>query len=229
MNNSYLNRIKKNFEAKKNPEKAKPMKKYMKDLFEFYGIPSPERKEIYRTFFRDSGLPPIEELEEIIMELWAQPQREYQYFGIFLLEKVQKKLDKDKISLFEYIIINRSWWDSVDGIASNLIGPFFKKFPELIEPYTKKWLASNNMWLQRTVLLFQLNYKKETDENLLYDAINILKDSDEFFIQKAIGWVLREYSKSYPEKVTNFINNTDLAPLSRREGLKVINRSNKPV
>ena len=124
----------------------------------------------------------------------------------------------------EFMIINKSWWDTVDMIASHLVGTHFKRFPGLIPAYTEKWMASGNFWLQRTALLFQLKYKKETDVELMSDLIKRLAGEKEFFIRKAIGWVLREYSKTDPEIVINFVENQQLSNLSRTEALKVNNR-----
>jgi len=122
------------------------------------------------------------------------------------------------------MILNKSWWDSVDGIASWIVGSIFKKNSELIVPVTNKWMKSGNVWLQRTCLLFQLGYKKETDLELMFGFIHELKGSKVFWLQKAIGWVLREYSKTDPGLVEDYVRNNDLAPLSRREALKVIER-----
>ena len=108
-----------------------------------------------------------------------------------------------------------------------MVAPHFKRFPELIPQYTEKWMASGNFWLQRTALLFQLKYKKETDVELMFDLIKRLACEKEFFIRKAIGWVLREYSKTDSQAVIYFVENNQLSNLSKKEALKVINRKNK--
>jgi 3-methyladenine DNA glycosylase AlkD len=159
-------------------------------------------------------------LELIIKTLWALPKREYQIVAIDLLVMIHKQLTPEHIKLIEEMIMTKSWWDTVDGIASTLVGGLFQKHPELIHVYTKKWLASEDMWLQRTALLFQLRYKHNTDETLLFQLITDLSDSDEFFIQKAIGWALREYAKSKPDTVRAFAARQALKPLSKREALK---------
>jgi 3-methyladenine DNA glycosylase AlkD len=107
------------------------------------------------------------------------------------------------------------------------VGVFFQKYPEFISPCTNKWIRSKNFWLQRTTILFQLNYKEKTDETLLFDTIKKFTGSTEFFIQKAIGWALREYFKTFPEKVIRFVNETPMAPLSKREALKIIKKNQK--
>jgi 3-methyladenine DNA glycosylase AlkD len=224
MKSPYLRSVKETFSANANLKNAFPMKKYMKDKFEFLGIKSPERRELQREFLRKNKLPDPELIDEIIKELWAMPEREYQYFGMELLEKYVKKSDVKIIRLCEYMIVTKSWWDTVDMIAQKLIGAFFKYHKEYIRHYSEKWMKSGNIWLQRTVILFQLKYKKETDTSLLFKYIKKLSGSKEFFIQKAIGWALREYSKVDPTTIIAFVDANSLAPLSRREALKIINK-----
>ena len=168
------------------------------------------------------NLPNKKELPHIITELWSKPQREFQYFAIDLNRKYLKKIEFQDIELFELMITNKSWWDTVDLIATNLVGAYFKLFPEQIIPVTKKWMNSDNMWLQRTCLIFQLKYKEEIDTDLLTDYILQLKDTKEFFINKAIGWILREYTRTNPEWVIDFVNKHELSNLSKREALKLI-------
>jgi len=217
---SYLKPIVKSFKENINPANAEPMSKYMKNLFPYLGIKTPKRKELLKDFIKEYGLPELSELKEITIELWDLPEREFQYTAIGLLRKFVKKWDADFIDLFEHLVIRKSWWDSVDGIASWLVGEHFQRFPELQDKYIGKWMSSGNMWLQRTCLLFQLHYKEETDEMLMGSIIMSLNTSKEFFIQKAIGWALREYSKTDAEAVINFLDNNELATLSRREALK---------
>ncbi|MEZ7931103.1 MAG: DNA alkylation repair protein, partial [Flavobacteriales bacterium] len=168
---------------------------YLQNQFELYGLPTPLRKEIQKPFLLKENLPNKKELPHIITELWSKPQREFQYFAIDLNRKYLKKIEFQDIELFELMITNKSWWDTVDLIATNLVGAYFKLFPEQIIPVTKKWMNSDNMWLQRTCLIFQLKYKEEIDTDLLTDYILQLKDTKEFFINKAIGWILREYTR----------------------------------
>jgi 3-methyladenine DNA glycosylase AlkD len=127
----------------------------------------------------------------------------------------------------EYIIENKSWWDTVDFIAKKLVGRYFIEYPEYRDEFIEKWLKSDNIWLQRTTILFQLAYKEETDVKLLFDIIKKLKDIDEFFIQKAIGWSLREYSRTDPDKVEKFIKENDLSNLSSKEGMRIIKKKRK--
>src|SRR5699024_9475553 len=112
------------------------------------------------------------------------------------LIKNKKLLKECHITLIEHIITTKSWWDTVDAIATHLVGELFAKYPHLITEKGDNWLRLENIWLQRSMILFQLKYKEKTNEDLLYSIIKQLKHIDEFFIQKAIGWSLREHSKT---------------------------------
>ncbi|OGU59425.1 MAG: hypothetical protein A2X64_00735 [Ignavibacteria bacterium GWF2_33_9] len=210
------------YSQNRNPETAVWAKKYMRDQYEFFGISSPERKVLMKVFFAENLLPDYNELQEIIEDLWNASERELQYFAMTLPEKYKRRWGMEFVELIEFMVTNKSWWDTVDFIASHLAGSYFKKFPNMIEPKTTEWMQSGNIWLQRVCIIFQLKYKKQINENLLYSFCEEMKDSKEFFIQKAIGWALREYSKTNPESVLAFVNETDLKPLSQREATRII-------
>lgn len=224
---NYANEWIKLLESKRNPEEAIPMQQYMRNQFEFLGIRSPEREELFKAWVKQNGLPTIEELPGILTALWDMPEREYQYTALDLLAKMQRKLEKEHIDVLEWLIVHKSWWDTVDGIAPNAVGYLFQKHPELITSYADRWIESGNIWLQRSAILFQLKYKSRTQEPLLFQYILQRADSNEFFIQKAIGWALREYSKTNPEAVRDFIQSHELKPLSRREGMKQLDKKGK--
>jgi 3-methyladenine DNA glycosylase AlkD len=133
---------------------------------------------------------------------------------------MEKELPSDFIRTIEYLLITKSWWDTVDSIAGNSVGAHFKRYPRVREKYLARWRKSENFWLRRTTLLFQLNYKKDTDFPLLCDLIRENLGSKEFFINKAIGWSLRQYSRVDPQGVRDFVAQTPLHPLSKREALK---------
>lgn len=142
------------------------------------------------------------------------------------LTKHVKRLEFEHIHLLHELIIRKSWWDTVDGIAIGLVGNLASLFPELIPEFLNPWSTDENMWLRRTAILFQLHYKARTDEQLLYRYIRQNAESKEFFIQKSIGWALREYSKTNPSSVRDFIELNTLSKLSVREGSKYL-RSRK--
>ncbi|WP_343223684.1 DNA alkylation repair protein [Paenibacillus oenotherae] len=203
-------------------DKAVAMAAYMRDQFPFLGIKSPERVEATRQFLKEKGTPELEELDAIVRALWKLPEREYQYTALLLMEKRLKKLDASWIGLLEMMITTASWWDTVDIIAGKLVGGLFGRYPELIPEYGDKWIASDNLWLRRSALLFQLGYKGKTDKDLLFGYIRQCADEEEFFIRKAIGWALREYAKTDEHAVRAFVKETPLSALSVREALKRI-------
>jgi 3-methyladenine DNA glycosylase AlkD len=222
---AYIGKIKNIFRTAGNPDNAGPMKAYMKNQFDFLGIKSTERRELSKPFLIRSSLPPKEQIWSVIRELWALPEREFQYFSMLLAEKYNRVAEKDWIDHYANMITQKSWWDTVDFIAINLVGNYFMKFPERIPRITDQWMRSGNIWLERSCLLFQLKYKIRTNTDFLDSFIQPLANSKEFFIAKAIGWALREYSKTNPEWVNSYIQNHELRPLSKKEGLKRISRS----
>lgn len=219
----YTLSLKTLFEQNANPAQAGPMKKYMRDQFEYLGIKSPQFSALLKDFIKQNGLPPLAKLDVISRDLWSLPQREFQYVATSFLGRLENKLEPEFMTTIEYLLITKSWWDTVDTLAGHTVGTHFKRFPKVREKYLKKWSKSNNFWLRRTALLFQLGYKKETDFDLLCETIQENLGSDEFFINKAIGWALRQYAHTNPAPVKKFVKATkDLHPLSRREALKNI-------
>ena len=223
----YIRPLQAEFEKHAIPENAFQMKKYMKSRFEFFGIKSPLRRELYGKHTSQFGLIPADQREEIVHWCWEAPQREWQYFAMEFLGKEVKKVNKEIIVLYEFMIVKKSWWDTIDFISANLVGPYLQKFIEQIPHRTTKWMNSDNMWLQRTCLLFQLRYKNRTDTELLISFIHQLEGSNEFFIRKAIGWALREYSKTDPDFVVRFVRENSLSGLSEREALKWLKNKGK--
>jgi len=207
------------------PENASEMAAYMKNLFPFLGIKKPERMILEKEFFSEYGLPAIGDAPDIIRSLWNVPYRECQYSAMRIADALRKKLEPEHLDLLEYLITNKSWWDTVDLVASHLVGDLLTRHSGLIPETNTRWIKSGNIWLQRSALLFQLGYKNHTDRALLASNIRTLALEKEFFITKAIGWILREYSKTDPVWVKQFVNQESLQPLSRREALKVIHRS----
>ncbi|WP_312476218.1 DNA alkylation repair protein [Neobacillus sp.] len=210
------------FEKNRNETEAVPMKNYLKGHFAFLGIKSPLRKELEKHFFKDTGLLKEPFSKEFIVELWEKDEREYQYTALTYIEKSLNKLQKADLPFMEQLITTKSWWDTVDAIAPKAVGKIADKFPDVIAETIDGWATHEHMWLRRAAILFQLKYKQKTDEELLYQYIRQNAASKEFFIQKAIGWALREYSKTNPTSVKQFILGQPLAPLSVREGSKYL-------
>ncbi|MBM4761620.1 DNA alkylation repair protein [Bacillus sp. B15-48] len=197
------------------------MSKYMKNHFPFFGIKATERREIQKAYFQQSGRLKAPFDEQFVLGLWKQPEREFQLAAIDYIVHLQKRLPKTKMDLLETLITTKSWWDTVDTLAQKPVGTIVANYPKLVAR-VDEWAVAENMWLRRTAILYQLKYKENTDEARLYHFIRLNADSKEFFIQKGIGWALREYSKTNPNSVKLFIKENRLAPLSVREGSKYL-------
>lgn len=192
----------------------------MRGQFEFFGIQSSPRREALKPLFSKDELPSIERIPEIVDELWLLPQREYQLVAIDLLIKRKGQLSPEILPMLEQWITNKPWWDTVDMLATNITGAIYLNHPKQTAEFIHKWRKSDSIWLRRTAILYQLKFKDKTDVGLLFSVILENKTDKEFFIQKAIGWALREYSKTNAVAVTSFIEAQSIEGLAKREGLK---------
>ncbi len=209
------------FKDNANAENALPMAKYMKNRFPYLGLSRPARNQIQAEFLKKARKLP--ELNwEFVFRGWELPEREYQYLVLDYLNTCARLLRPEDITRMAVLISNKSWWDTVDLIAARLVGGLCLKYPGLRDDYILPWAADDNIWRARTAILFQLKYKQNTDTGLLAQIIGLNLNSPEFFINKAIGWILREYSKTNKEWVRDFIKKTPLQPLSVREGSKYL-------
>lgn len=194
------------------------MRKYMREKYPFLGVKKPERHEVFKALYKLHGS--REDWYEVSSELFAMPEREFQYVAMEYVKKANKSWDARLPALCEQWIGEESWWDVVDFLAPQILGPYFLQFPAERDVWIKRWMNSGNFWLQRVCLVFSLGYKDKTDTVLLAKTIQTLSSSKEFFIQKAIGWALRQYARTDAEWVLDFVENNALAPLSKREALK---------
>ncbi|CAJ1953588.1 unnamed protein product [Cylindrotheca closterium] len=206
-----------------NKQKGAEMKKYLKDHFSCLGIQRPARNTIQKPWLAvikaDFQVDPW----DLAWELWEQEHREFQHVAIDYMKTFPKKsYKKDDHIKIERFITSKSWWDTVDFLASHVAGNYFQNCPEMIESVITKWRHSDDMWLNRTSLLFQLRYKETTDFELLKGLVLQYLEVKEFFIQKAIGWSLRQYSRTNPDAVRDFIADLELSTVARREAIKYI-------
>lgn len=209
------------FESYQNAEEAASMKAYMRGQFDYYGIRTPTRKEFQKAIFADPWRPNVEELKEIVQLCWDNPHRELNYFAMDLIARYLRKLDADFLPFLESLILQDSWWETVDWLAPTGVGKILLRHTDLIKPLTTRWIQDDNIWLQRSAILFQLKYKDKIDADLLKSHILYRADSKEFFVQKAAGWMLRQYSRYNPDWVKDFINENELSNLTKREGMKL--------
>ncbi|MFV8356254.1 DNA alkylation repair protein [Flavobacterium sp. XS1P32] len=211
------------FKANQNPENAFAMAKYMKNNFPFFGIKTEERRLIFKEIWKENkGVVSIN-ARTIVLDLYLKSEREFHYCAIeILIKELKGNYKKEDIQLIEKLISDNSWWDSVDTIAKYILGEYLLEFPSETKKVITQFSDSQHMWLNRSAILFQLGYKQKTNADFLFAECLKHKHSKEFFIQKAIGWALREYAKSNPEAVTTFVKNVILKPLSAKEALKNI-------
>jgi 3-methyladenine DNA glycosylase AlkD len=214
----FIDAIKEAFYALENPEDAQGMREYMRNQYPFMGIKKPERALVFKEIYQKYGK--AEDWYEVSAELFAMPEREFQYVAMEYLLKAKKSWDSRVPLLVHRWVDENSWWDVVDVLGPKVLGAYFQKFPQEQSLWISKWMKSPNFWHQRLCILFQLDYKKQTDLTLLSTIILSLNTSKEFFIQKAIGWSLRQYARTDPEWVLNFVQDHPLMPLSKREALK---------
>lgn len=217
-----LDSLTEKFHQEADHQYGEKMTAYMKGKFVYFGIPAPKRNAIQRDWFAELKKANVDRWELIDL-LWDCEQREYQYVAIDLLKRTPKKeIALEDISAIEHLITTKSWWDTVDLLASNSLGTYLQKFPEQITTVIDNWRDDPNMWLNRSCLIFQVKYKEQTDFELMKSLILQYQDNSEFFIQKAIGWALRQYSKIYPEAVGEFVEEIGLKGLARREAMKYV-------
>lgn len=214
------------YAAHADPVRASGMEAYMRGRFRFFGIPTPERRRLSREALRQR-FGTLEELDRTLRELWARDERELQYFAVELAERNAKLWEPRFLQTLRWMILTRSWWDTVDVLASHHVGGLVRRHPELL-PEMDAWIGSGELWLQRAALLHQLGYKERTDAERLFRDCARLAGERDFFLRKAVGWALRQYSYVDPHAVREFVGSHDLSPLSRTEALKAIRRRVDP-
>ena len=187
------------------------------------GIKTENRRAILKHLWKENHPEIKSDFRSICWSLFNKKEREFHYCAIeILIKELKGNYTKKDIEFIEKLIITNSWWDSVDTIAKYMLGTYLMEFPAEIDSVIDGFSCSENKWLNRSAILFQLGYKEKTNFDLLKEICKKHQDSKEFFIQKAIGWALREYAKTNPEAIRNFVLNTDLKPLSKKEALKNI-------
>ncbi len=205
-----------------NKQKSIEMAAYMKTSMPFYGVQKPDRLPIYKSIKKDFAAENIDEYKDYVRALWALPHREEKYTALEYALANKQYIIKDSLDLYEELIRDGAWWDFVDTIAVHLVGETLLHERKAVKSKLDTWINDDDMWIRRTAILSQNKHKSHTDETMLYKYIQKRMHEREFFIAKAIGWALREYSYTNPKSVKQFIaqNKNELAPLSVREGSK---------
>lgn len=216
-----LERLTEAFAGAADPDAAVAMRAYMRDQFEFVGIPTPTRTAIAREAFAGLGRPSADDVLAFAHAAWARPERDHQYVAAKLLRRHVKLLPADAIDDLRTFITTKAWWDTVDELARNVVGPLVLAHPELVA-VMDRWIDDENLWLARTAILYQGTYQAATDEDRLFRYCLARSADTDFFLRKAIGWALRDYAKIDPSAVARFVADHDdeLSGLSKREALK---------
>ena len=217
----YIDYVTDRFMEQADPLRAEKQMAYMKNQFEYCGLGATVWYPMIKSIFIEQGMFTGKQLQQFVEGCYEQPYREVMYAGIEMMQRKLPEQSKSWIRILEKCITTHSWWDSVDWL-SKLVGIHFKNYPELQKEYSYKWIESDSMWLQRAAIIHQLFYKEQTDQQLLFDLIKRQADNKEFFIRKACGWALRQYSKTDPKAVRQFVKSIQLSPLTKKEALTLL-------
>ena len=201
---------------------APKMEAYLKNKFAMYGIRSPMRRTLTKDFIKQSKSLTISQIVDLIDDLWDYDERDYQLIGLDVLIANKKKFTPVELPAIEEWIITKSWWDTIDMIVPHGVGQIGNQKISDLEPFLERWIQDDNIWLNRSCLIFQLKYGSAVDLKRLFRYILIVNHKREFFVQKAIGWSLRQASKFYPQRVAEFIDMQQLSNLAVREGTKYL-------
>ncbi len=208
------------FKRHAHAERAEAMSAYMKGHFPYFGIMTTERRRMMKEHIAALGLPALDDLPAIVRSAFTVPQRELHQVAVDLLLKYASRLGPEYLPLVEDIITTKSWWDSVDALALHVVGVIFRNHPKKIAKWNKRWITTDDLWLNRTAIIFQLTWKADTDRELLFANIERHASHTDFFIRKAIGWSLRTLAQTDPIAVNVFVGTHKLSPLSEREALR---------
>ena len=203
-----------------NADDARAMKAYMRSRFEFLGVKTPARRKAAKAFFKKHGGADID--WRFVRQAWEHPFREMQYAALDYLETRKNLLRPGDLPQLKKLAQTKSWWDTIDFL-DRLAGGIIAGFPET-RPVILQWSRDEDIWLRRLAIDHQLLRKDQTDQHLLEQILVNNLNQTEFFINKAIGWALRDYSKTNPEWVKNFIrqHHGKMAPLSIRAASKYL-------
>ncbi|MFD9910373.1 DNA alkylation repair protein [Streptomyces sp. NPDC059063] len=214
------------YAAAADPVRAADMRAYMKDVAPFLGLTSPVRRDLARAVLAGSPRPDEADCAAVALRCWRLPEREYHYFAVDYLRRHVRRLSSGFLPVARHLVTTVPWWDTVDLLAAHVVGGLVAADAELAADMDA-WIEDEDLWVARTALLHQLRHKDATDADRLFAYCARQAGHPDFFIRKAIGWSLREYAKTDPEAVRDFVrrHRDALSPLSVREALKNIGGS----
>ncbi|MCP3976978.1 MAG: DNA alkylation repair protein [bacterium] len=188
-----------------NLKNAKAMAAYMKTDMPFFGVKRSDSDPIFKEMMRRYPITSRTEYDGAVRQLWNRPHREEKSFAVRLTRSVPRYVTPPSLPLYRLLITTGAWWDFVDEIAAHPVGTLLVENRERIAPVMEKWIDHDDMWLRRTALLAHLRHKNQTDQATLFDHCLRRSHETEFFIRKAIGWVLRQYARTEPDAVASFV------------------------
>ena len=213
------------------PVRAPQQQAYMKSEMPYLGVTVPHCRKIAAGVFRRHPPPDAGAWERSILDLWRNAgYREERYAAVELLnmDRCSSWLTPSRVPMIEEMVVTGAWWDYVDAIAGRAVGAMLAAHPRPVKALLRDWARDDDMWKRRTAILAQLRARRATDTKLLADVIGPSIGEPEFFLRKGIGWALREYSKTDPEWVVEYVDrHPALAALSRREALKHLRRTGR--
>lgn len=213
------------------PERAAGQQAYMKSALPFRGLTSPELRALLRPLLADPSLAPADRTtwEAEVRALWDDPDvREERYAAVAVSghRAARPWQDPDALPLYRHLVATGAWWDLVDAVAPDRVGPILLAHRAVVDPVIRSWAVDDDLWIRRAAVLAQLKHRAATDTALLADVLDAnLQDSlhgREFFVRKAVGWALRQYARTDPGWVRAYVaeRGDRLSGLSRREALK---------
>ncbi|PRY42187.1 DNA alkylation repair protein [Umezawaea tangerina] len=204
------------------PVKAEGMRAYMKSAMPFRGVAKPERAKLARALFAAHPMPDRDTWRATALRLWREAEyREERYLALDLTGAYRRWQDVDLLPLYDELVVTGAWWDFVDEVASRRVGPLLRAHPAEVAAVMRTWSGDADRWRRRTSVICQLGARWATDTDLLTDCVEATTADPDFFLRKAIGWALRDYAKTDPAWVRDFVDtHPALSPLSRREALK---------
>ncbi len=223
---ALIDAVRKSLERHADPKKAGPMQAYMKSTMPFYGIQAPTLRQLCLPLFEEHTLTTAAAWRQAIAGLWdSATRREQRYAALELAayQPYQRFVSMALVPLYRRLIQDGAWWDTVDSLAHG-VAVLLATYPAPLKRTLRAWAKQDNLWLRRVAIIAQVGAGESTDVELLNDCIAPSIDSKEFFLRKAIGWALREYAKTNPTAVRQYLttHRQRLSPLSVREAEKGI-------
>lgn len=196
-------RIERELKAGGNPKRAIGEKEYLKSDLTFFGASLAHIRSVAKSLARDDLLT-HDDLVALSQELWRRPVFERRMAAVVLLDLHVSQLGPKDLPLIEAFIRDSHTWALVDGLAGDVVSKI--AFNHKIKQKLDKWAKDEDFWIRRSSLLAELRPLKEGSSFQPFAArADLMLDETEFFIRKAIGWVLREMSKKRPNEVYEWI------------------------